>query len=155
MNGTFYGDKNILAVGGAIQGQDSNTAYNGDFLLERKVGSGGAFSVEAELAKYDNLGGYDPRYKTDQGGYVLASYLFPPMKGQTGRFEVLGKFARATFSNGIAATNPNYTQKTTELNFNYIIQQFKARAMLFYLQKNFSAVQTNDKQIGIGLQVQM
>jgi hypothetical protein len=155
MNGTFYGDKNILAVGGAVQGQDGNTAYSGDFLLERKVAGGGAFSIEAELAKYDQLGGYDARYGTDQGGYVLGSFLFPPMKGQTGRFEVLGKFARAAFSNGVAASNPDYTQKTTEINFNYVIQQFKARAMLFYLQKNFSAVQTNDKQVGVGFQVQM
>ena len=155
MNGTFYGDKNILAVGGAVQGQNGNSAYSGDFLLERKLATGGAFSVEAELAKYDHLGGYDPRYGTDQGGYVLASYLFPPMHTQPGRFEVLGKFARATFSNGVAASSPNYSQKTTEFNFNYVIQQFKARAMLFYLQKQFSAVQTNDKQIGIGFQVQM
>lgn len=155
MNGTFYGDKNILAIGGAVQGQDGNSAYTGDFLLERKLAKGGAFSVEAELAKYDRLGGYDPRYGTDQGGYVLGSYLFPPMHAQPGRFEVLGKFARASFSNGIAVSSPNYTQKTSEFNFNYVIQQFKARAMFFYLQKQFSAVQANDKQVGIGFQVQM
>src|SRR5262245_15044321 len=34
MNGTFYGDKNVLAVGGAIQGQSGNAAWNGDFLME-------------------------------------------------------------------------------------------------------------------------
>jgi len=27
--------------------------------------------------------------------------------------------------------------------------------MVFYLQKNFSAVQANDKQIGVGFQLQM
>jgi len=27
--------------------------------------------------------------------------------------------------------------------------------MLFYLQKDFSAVQANDKQVGVGFQVQM
>ena len=60
LNGTYYGDKNILAIGGAgqTQGSDKN-AYNVDFLLERKVGRGGAYTVEAEWAKYDGLGGYD------------------------------------------------------------------------------------------------
>jgi hypothetical protein len=155
LNGTFYGDKNILAVGAAGQAQDGNKAYNGDFLLERKVSGGGAFSVEAELAKYDRLGGYNARYGTDQGGYALASYLFPPVMGMTGRLEVLGKYAQATFSNGITPLDRDYDQKTTELNFNYVIKEFNARVMLFYVQKNFSAVQPNDKQIGLGFQVQM
>jgi len=97
LNGTFYGDKNILAVGAAGQVQDGNKAYNGDFLLEKKLGGGGTFSVEAEAAKYDRLGGYNARYGTDQGGYVLASYLFPPAAGMTGRLEILGKFAKAAF----------------------------------------------------------
>lgn len=160
MNGTFYGDKNILAIGGAAQGQSGNgegakKAYSGDFLLERKMPRGGAVSVEAEAARYDKLGGYNSHYDVDQGGYILGSYLFPAMSGLTGRFEILGKFAHASFSHGLTPADPDYTQKTTELNFNYVIQQFKARAMLFYLQKNFSAVQVNDKQIGVGFQVQM
>jgi hypothetical protein len=155
LNGTFYGQKNILAVAAAGQVQDGNKAYNGDFLLEKKIGGGGAFSVEAEVAKYDRLGGYDARYGTDQGGYVLGSYLFPPVAGLTGRLEILGKFAKASFRNGLTALDPDYDQKTTELNFNYVIKEFNARVMVFYLQKNFSAVQANDKQVGVGFQVQM
>jgi hypothetical protein len=153
--GAFYGEKNILALGAAGQVQNGNKAYTGDFLLEKKTGGGGAFSVEAELAKYDRLGGYNARYGTDQGGYVLASYLFPPAAGMTGRLELLGKFARATFRNGITALDRDYDQKTTEVDFNYVIRDFRARVMLFYLQKNFSAVQANDKQVGVGFQVQM
>ena len=139
----------------AGQMQDGNKAYNGDFLLERKIPGAGAFSVEAELAKYDRLGGYSARYGTDQGGYVLASYLFPPMAQMTGRLEVLGKFAKASFSNGLTAIDRDYDQKTTEFNFNYVIRDFRARVMFFYLQKDFSAVQANDKQVGVGFQVQM
>jgi hypothetical protein len=155
LNGTYYGDKNILAIAGAGQVQNGNKAYNGDFLLERKVGGGGSFSVEAELAKYDRLGGYNARYGTDEGGYVLGSYLFPPAMGMTGKLELLGKFAKASFSNGITPIDRDYDQKTTEVDFNYVIKEFNARIMLFYLQKNFSAVQQNDKQIGLGFQVQM
>jgi hypothetical protein len=155
LNGTFYGDKNILAIAGAGQVQDGNSAYNADFLLEKKVPGGGAFSVEAEIAKYNKLGGYNASYGTDEGGYVLASYLFPPVPGMTGKLELLGKFGQANFSNGITLLNPNYNQKTTEVDFTYVINQFKARVTLFYLQKSFTAVEQNDTQIGVGVQVQM
>jgi len=156
LNGTYYGDKDLLAVGAAAQVQDGNKAWNGDFLLEKKLDpAGGTVSVEAEYAKYDKLGGYNARYGTDQGGYVLASYLFPAITGMTGRFELLGKFAKAEFRNGITILDHDYDQKTTEVNFNYVIKQFNARIMIFYLQKDFTAVQANDKQAGVGFQIQM
>src|ERR1044071_8257577 len=46
LNGTYYGDKNLLAIGGATQYQDGHTATTVDFLLERKVGKGGAVTIE-------------------------------------------------------------------------------------------------------------
>jgi hypothetical protein len=155
LNGTYYGDKNLLALGAAGQVQGGNKAYNADFLLERKLSGAGAFSVEAEYAKYDKLGGYNAKYGTDEGGYVLGSYLFPPAPGMTGRLEILGKFGKAIFRKGVSGLDHDYDQKTTEVNFNYVIKEFNARVMLFYLQKNFNAVQANDKQIGLGFQVQM
>lgn len=155
LNGTYYGDKNLLAIAaaGQMQGGDKS-AYSVDFLMERKVGAGGAVSVEAEWARYDRLGGYDGRYGTDDGGYVLGAYLFPALVGD-GRFEVLGKFARARFREGLTALDFDYDQKTTELNLNYIIRQFNARAMVFFKDTRFNAVRTNSKQVGIGLQLQM
>ena len=155
LNGTFYGDKNILALGGAgqIQGEDKS-AYNVDFLLERKVGTGGAVSVEAEWAKYDRLGGYNARYGTDDGGYILAAYLFPGLVG-VGRFEVLGKYAHARFREGITALDADYDQDTTEVNLNYVIKQFNARAMVFFKDTRFDAVRDSFIQFGIGLQIQM
>jgi hypothetical protein len=155
LNGTYYGAKNLLAVGlaGQVQGSDKS-AVSADFLLEKKVGGGGAVSVEAEWAKYDKLGGYNGHYATDQGGYVLASYLFPPLVG-AGKFEVLGKFAKANFSNGLSAVDVNYEQKTTEINLNYVIKEFNSRVMIFFKNTDFSAIQRNSKQFGVGLQIQM
>ncbi len=72
-----------------------------------------------------------------------------------GKFEVLGKFAKANFTNGLSAIDRDYDQKTSELNLNYIIKEFNARVMIFYLDKRFDAVQPNSKQIGVGLQLQM
>jgi hypothetical protein len=155
LNGTYYGDKNLLAIGGAAQVQNGNSAYSGDFLLEKKIPGGGAFTIESEAAKYDKLGGYNSKYGSDAGAYGLVSYLFPPMMGQTGRFEVMGKYAVAKFTNGLTAADVDYTQKTTEANVDYVIKDFKTRIMLFFKNTSFDAVQTNFKQIGIGLQVQM
>jgi hypothetical protein len=157
LNSTYYGGKNLLAIGvaGQVQGsEDSNKAYSVDFLLERKVGAGGAFTVESEYAKYDRLGGYNARYGTDEGAYILASYLIPKVVGE-GKFEVLGKFAKANFSNGLNAVDRDYDQKTTEINLNYIIKDFNARVMMFYKDTRYNAVQTNSKQVGVGLQLQM
>ena len=155
LNGTYYGDKNLLAIGaaGQVQGEDKS-AYNVDFLLERKVKGGGAYTVEAEWAKYDRLGGYSGRYGTDDGGYLLGAFLFPQMAG-SGRFEVLGKYAKARFREGITPLDPDYDQKTTEVDFNYIIKQFNARIMMFYKDTRFDAVRVNFKQFGVGVQLQI
>ncbi len=139
LNGTYYGDKNLLAIGGATEAQDGNTASTVDFLMEKKVGGGGAVTVESEYANYNRLGGYDPNYPKSQGGYALASYLFPKQVG-IGKFEVLGKYAIAQFTHGAA---PSYRQKTTEVNFNYVIKQFNARVMTFYEDTRFNAVRSN------------
>jgi len=155
LNGTYYGEKNLLAIGvaGQKQGEDKS-AYNGDFLLERKVGMGGAYTVEAEWAKYDQLGGYNSHYGTNDGGYVLGAFLFPKMAGP-GRFEILGKWAGARFREGITPIDSDYNQKTGEIDFNYLIKQFNARIMMFYKDTRFDAVRTNFKEFGVGVQLQM
>jgi hypothetical protein len=156
LKSTYYGAKNLLAVGlaGQVQGTDK-TAWSVDFLLEKKLGGGSAFTVESEYADYDKLGGYNGRYGNDKGAYVLGSYLFPSVTGAPGKFEILGKFAKANYSKGVSAIDVDYSQKTSEVNFNYIIKDFNARVMIFYLDKRFNAVGVNDKQFGIGLQLQM
>ena len=69
-----------------------------------------------------------------------------------GKFEILGKFAKADFTHG---STPSYDQKTTEVNFNYIISQFKARVMSFYRDTRFNRERKNFWQLGIGLQIQI
>jgi hypothetical protein len=161
LNSTYYGTKNILAVGIAgqaqgsgVAGQGTNKAYSGDFLLDRKLGGGSGFTIESEAAKYDHLGGYSSHYGVDQGGYVLGSFLFPYGMGP-GRLELLGKFAEAQFRQGVTVLDRDYDQKTSEVNVNYIIKEFNARVMIFYRDTRFNAVLANNKQFGVGLQLQM
>jgi hypothetical protein len=122
-----------------------------DFLMERKLPNGGVVSVESEYSNYNRLGGYDAGYAKSQGAYGLGSYLFPKKVG-IGKFEILGKYAKAQFTHGLT---PNYDQKTTEVNFNYVIKQFNARVMTFFKDTRFNNVRPDFWQAGVGLQVQM
>jgi hypothetical protein len=151
LNGTYYGDKNLLAIGGATQLQSGHTASTADFLMERKLPDGGVVTIESEYANYNRLGGYNGAYAKSQGAYALGSYLFPKAVGM-GKFEILGKYGKAEFTHGSA---PSYHQKTTELNFNYVIKQFNARVMTFYKDTRFNRLKTNFWQAGVGLQIQM
>jgi hypothetical protein len=155
LNGTYYGDKNLLALGGATEVQSGKTASTVDFLMERKVHGGGAFTIESEYARYNGLGGYDPNYIKSEGAYGLASFLIPKAVGM-GKFELLGKYAVAEFTDGATGQpNPSYRQNTAEVNLNYIIKQFDARVMSFYRDTRFNAVKGNSWQAGIGLQLQI
>ena len=151
LNGTYYGDKNLLAIGGASQVQSGHTASSVDFLLERKLPNAGVVSIQAEYANYNRLGGYDANFAKSQGGYGLGSYLFPKQVG-VGKFEILGKYAKAEFTHGI---RPSYNQKTAEVNFNYVIKQFNARVMSFYKDTRFNKEKKDFWQVGVGLQIQM
>jgi len=156
LNGTYYGDKNLLAISGANQVQSGKTATTADFLMERKVKGGGAFTIESEYSRYNRLGGYNAEYARSEGAYLLASLLIPKQVG-IGKFEALGKFAEAEFTGGagLASENPSYRQKTTEVDFSYIIKQFDARVMAFGKNTTFNGVQQNFWEAGVGLQLQI
>ena len=151
LNRTYYGDKNLLSLGGANQIQGGKTASSVDFILEKKLPNGGSFTIESEYANYNGFGGYLPGAAKSQGGYGLASYVFGKKVG-VGKFQILGKFAKAE-SHG---HKPLVNQKTTEVNLNYVIKQFNARVMGFYEDTRFNnKANPNFWQAGIGLQIQM
>jgi hypothetical protein len=154
LNGTYYGDKNLLALGAATEVQSNKTATTADFLMEKKVG-GGAVTIESEYSNYNRLGGYDSRYTKSQGAYGLVSYLFPKPVG-IGKFEVLGKYAIAEFTHGVTpGFHPSYRQNTTEVNLDYVIKQFDARIQSFYKDTRFSHINPNSWEVGVGLQLQL
>ena len=41
------------------------------------------------------------------------------------------------------------------MNFNYILNEFNARLMIFFKNTDYSAVRMDDVQVGVGLQIQM
>jgi hypothetical protein len=151
LNSTYYGDKNLLALGGATQVQGGRTATTVDFLLERKLSNKGVVTLESEYANYNRLGGYDSRFPKSQGAYGLAAYIFPKAVGP-GKIQVLGKYAKADFTR---SSLPSYNQKTAEANLNYLIKQFNARVMLFGTRTTFNRDKQDFWQAGVGLQLQM
>jgi hypothetical protein len=161
-NSTYYGDKNLLAIAGANEVQDGKTATTVDFLMEKKVPGGGAFTIESEYSRYVGLGagqigrvGYNSAFGKSEGAYGLASFLIPKVVGM-GKFEILGKYAIAEFTDRVASPGAgSYRQNTAEVNFDYIIKQFDARVMSFYKDTRFNAVQTNTWEAGVGLQLQI
>ncbi|MEP6960598.1 MAG: hypothetical protein ABI995_00865 [Acidobacteriota bacterium] len=151
LNSTYYGEKNLLAIAGATQVQDGNTATTVDFLLEKKLSNLGVLTIEGEYANYHKLGGYYSNYAKSQGSYGLVSYILPKAMGP-GKVQLLGKYAKADFTQGTA---PSFNQKTTEVNVNYLIKEFNARVMTFYKNTEFTRGRPDFWQIGIGFQIQM
>jgi len=155
LNGTYYGAKDLLALGVAAQTARGDNAYSVDFLLEKKLGNDGVVTVEAEYAWYDGLGGYPSPvaggYEETGGYYVLGAYLFPKFVG-IGKFQVLAKYGEATYENTLLG---DVDHETTEINLNYIIKDFNARISLFYIDTSFDLPNGNASQIGLGLQVQI
>jgi len=154
LNGTYYGEKDLLAIGVAAQTADAGDAYSVDFLLEKKLGGSGVITVESEYAMYDGLGGYGTPvgglYEKQDGWYLLGAYLFPG--SDKGKFQILAKYGQANFDFGTA----DLDQDTLEVDLNYLIKTFNARISLYYLDKSFDPDVGGDSQtVGLGLQVQM
>jgi hypothetical protein len=152
LNGTYYGEKDLLALGLAGQSSDGNHAYTADFLLEKKLANLGVVSVESEYAKYDHFGGYAA--DKSNGYYVLGSYLFPQVVG-IGKFQVLGKYAHTDYDFELTKTSD--AQKTVNAELNYVIKDFKARLSLYYLDVKYDhdVVGHDYKAWGLGLQLQL
>jgi hypothetical protein len=148
-NGTYYGDKDILALGAAAQTQDSKTTFTIDGLMEKKLSNLGALTIEAEYMKDNGLSSTDP----SDGWYALASYLCPVVVG-IGKFQLLGKYSDRT--NDATSVTPSNHLKTDEVNLNYIIKEFSARLGLYYLnQADDIPAAASKKEVGLKLQLQM
>ena len=95
LNGTYYGAKNLLGVGAAIQAQDGDTATTVDFLLEKKLPRRrrrhGRERVR-QLRPARRL--RRPVWRRARAPTCWAPFSFPKPVGM-GKFEVLGKYAKA------------------------------------------------------------
>lgn len=171
LNGTYYGEKNIFALGVAGQTSASRHAFNFDLLVERNFHGVGTFTLESEYARNDHFGAYGTVrftdgagrtcsggcYGTNHGYYVLGAYLLPVRTGP-GTFQLLGKFGNASYADPdptIALLPGAYDQHTSEVDLNYIIKTFNARVSLFYLNQARGNGFRDARTVGLGLQLQI
>ena len=165
LNGTYYGDKDVLAVGLASQNEDGHTGWNLDGLLDKRLGRAGVFTFEAEYQHDDGLAGPAPSH----GWYALASLLFPRVLGWA-KIQPLVKYSDKSYGSGYALTPistpsdgtvtptylPGYMLKTTEVDLNYIIEEFSARIGLYYLhQSGTSGSAAAPNEFGLKIQLQI
>ncbi len=150
LNSTYYGGKNLLAVGAAAQTADGDTSYSFDLLVEKNFPDVGVFTLESEYARYKGITGSGPGTKSD-GAYGLLSYVLPQPVGP-GKVQLLGKYAVANTD----IPGPNPKLDTTEFDLGYIVKEFNARGYLFFIDQNFKKSAAPDTSyVGIGLQVQI
>ena len=81
LNGTYYGDKNLLAIGWGDSGAERQDGHNCRLPDGKEGDERGAFTIESEYSNYNRLGGYDANYAKSQGAYGLASFLIPKQVG--------------------------------------------------------------------------
>lgn len=150
-NGTYYGEKNLLALGAAAQTSDGHSTFSIDGLMEKKLANLGAVTIEAEFNHDDGL----TALNHSDGWYALGAYVFPQVIG-IGKFQVLGKYSQKTIDALPMSVVPTSDKlKTTELNLNYIIKDFSARVGLYYLNQKDDLAGSSPNEFGIKLQLQM
>lgn len=152
LNGTYYGEKDLLAVGLVAQSQDSKTTASLDALLDKKLPNDGVVTVETEYLHDNGLSGLTK----SRGWYGLGAYLFPQQVG-IGKIQLLGKYSEkksdAGFANDAAVAADKL--KTLEFNANYLIKPYNARVGLYFLRQKDELGKTSPHEIGLKLQLQM
>jgi hypothetical protein len=148
-NGTYYGDKDLLALAAAFQTLDSKTDYDIDGIMEKNLNGNGVIGLESEYQHDNGLN----TVASNHGWYVLGDYLFPQVIGW-GKFQLLDKYSQKTFDS--TSTSQSSKSKYNEVNVNYIIKEFSARVGAYFLSKTSDVpLAASPKEFGIKLQLQM
>jgi hypothetical protein len=152
-NGTYYGDKDLLALGLVAQSLDSKSAWDVDGIMEKKLAEAGTVTVSAEYQKDNGLTSNAYNNASSDGWFAEASYLFPQVVG-VGKFQLLGRYSHKTYD--ASALMQSNQVRTTEVDVNYIIKAFNVRLGLYYLTQTDSLPSTlTPTEVGLKLQLQM
>ncbi len=157
----YYGDIDVLAIGvaGMIQEDGAGTAtvrgdysaWNVDFLMEKKLPSKGVVTIEAAYYDYDldGLGSIDSRGLTEGESYMaLVSYLFPQKMGW-GQVQPVFRYQELDRDSG--GTHDRY-----DIGANYIIYGHNAKLSAIYSKDDDPALGIdNVDRFKLGLQLQL
>ena len=158
---TYYGEKDILAVGFAVMDQNnanvdgaSITDYTGwslDGLYEQVLGNSGVMTVEGAYYDFDDHGATNS-FRDGQSYFVLVSYLCPdeicigPISGRLQPFSRYQSYDRTNFIAGSLV-------RQTDVGVNYIMHGHNARVAAFWAEQDFEGGMERDLfRIGVQLQ---
>lgn len=156
---TYFGDKEIFAVGLVLQNFDGGSGNNIDVLYEKALGAG-TLTLEASIYSYDEFAGSD-----GDGSFFLASYLFPNNWQPTFRIQNadIDTFVSAdptTVPPTPSAIIDRPEVDITEVGLNYIIDGHNARISIVYSNTESESLgptvpATDSDAFIIGLQLQI
>ncbi|HEX9577023.1 MAG TPA: hypothetical protein VF993_04675 [Myxococcales bacterium] len=148
---TYYGAKDILALGGTLQykktldplGDKKLLGFNLDLLFERHI-LADVLTLEGAYYNFDQ--GNDAG-KQGWSFYALASWLFSTRVGP-GRLQPMARYQHAVPANGGDAT------KTIDAGLNYIMDGHNTRAALVVQNISPPGGASNTTTVQLGIQIQ-
>ena len=169
---TYYGEKDILAIGVAMMNQNDATGtisdpkdylgWNIDVLFEKKLDSDGVLSLETAYYDFDDHGADQMEIaagdlvdmnRQGESFFILAAYLFPEqvalgnIEGQFQPYFRFMDFDRDFPSNG-------ETEEGIDLGLNYIIDGHNAQISVVYGRREPGPGAGNYDLVRIGAQLQ-
>ncbi len=158
---TYYGDKDILAVGISVMDQNNAnvdgaaiTDFTGwciDTLFERPLSNGGVVTVEGAYYNFDDHGATNS-VRDGDSYFALASYLFPGTMSigpTSGRLQPFTRYQRFDRNNFFATS----LERQVDVGVNYIMYGHNARLAAFWTQQELAGgVQTNLYRSGVQFQ---
>ena len=158
---TYYGEKDILAIGVAVMNQNNAnndggtlsdfTGWSIDGLYERPTGNGGVVTVEGAYYDFNDHGATNS-VRDGQSYFVLASYLLPgetcigPISGRFQPFSRYQSFDRTNFTGGNQI-------RQTDVGVHYIMYGHNARVSAFWARQDL-ANGTDIDLFRLGVQLQ-
>ncbi|MBI3836606.1 MAG: hypothetical protein HY288_01560 [Planctomycetia bacterium] len=139
---TYYGQKDILAIGFAIQtqarsvgtaaGSSNFTGLNADILFEKKLDNDGVFTAEGAFYNYDNAG-LATSSQQGESGFIYTGYLMPRIFGfgaVEGRFRPYARYQQ--YNHDFLAPSAGLFSRGTDVGTDYIINGHNARLTAFW-----------------------
>lgn len=151
--GNYLGGKDILAIGVAarqqkdgvltVAGVGDYSAWNVDFLLEKRIAGSGAFAIEAAYYDYDT----DNVIRSEQGEAwsAGASYIFQQGVG-VGKLQPFVRFQKFT-------PDTHLDTRQSDVGVNYIIDGYNAQVSAVYSRTKVAAAPDQNKFV-VALQLQ-
>ncbi|MBO50593.1 MAG: hypothetical protein CMJ69_07390 [Planctomycetaceae bacterium] len=156
---TYYGEKDIAAVGFTFSNQDDAhgagldyTSWSLDFLYERPLDSGGVITAEAAYYDRDDDDSTAGDGRQGEGYFILGSYLFADsmsIGNLEGRLQPSIRYQESDRDNPQAGDR----EHQVDYSLNYIIHGHSARVSLVFQDINVAGGAEDQQNLIIGGQV--